>query len=128
MKKKQERKEEKGETAWESYQRKRKEKRKEKKLQAKINKDALKEKGFGKPTEEESAVDRKKRAELDLLVSEKHNNGMLKEDFKGNTGDKRFQAVLKDKDYAIDPTHKNFRKVAEGEFIKEQKIKRQKLH
>lgn len=70
---------------------------------------------------------RRKTAELELLVGKK-NNGNLVGDFKANTSDKRFQAVLKDKSYAIDPTHKNFRKVADGEFIKEQKIKRQKMH
>ena len=28
----------------------------------------------------------------------------------------------------MDPTHRNFRKVADGEFVKEQKIKRRKMH
>ncbi len=41
-------------------------------------------------------------------------------DLKGDVGDSRFSAVLKDKDYALDPTHRNFRKVADGEFFTEQ--------
>jgi hypothetical protein len=31
-------------------------------------------------------------------------------------------------DFALDPTNKNFRKVADGEYAKEQKFKRRKLH
>ena len=62
-----------------------------------------------------------------MLVGKK-NNGNLSGDFKANVNDKRFEAVLKDKAYAIDPTNKNFRKIAEGEFVKEQKNKRQKMH
>jgi hypothetical protein len=53
-----------------------------------------------------------------LLIGKK-NNGNIEGDFKANTKDKRFEAVLKDKSFAIDPTHKNFRKVADGEYIKE---------
>ena len=39
-------------------------------------------------------------------------------EFKPNTKDKRFTAILENKDYALDPTHKEFKKVAEGEFVK----------
>lgn len=55
-------------------------------------------------------------------MSEK-NNG-VKGDFKGNTRDKRFGAVLENKEFALDPTHKNYSKVADGEFVREQKNKR----
>jgi len=72
-------------------------------------------------------VDKKKTAELELLIGQK-NNGRLDGEFKANISDKRFDAVLEDKAFAIDPTNRNFRKVAEGEFLKEQKLKRQKLH
>ena len=109
------------ETAWESYQRKRKEKKKEKKLQAKEHKKDIKKQSLINPE------DAKKTAELELLIGKK-NNGNIVGDFKANTNDKRFEAVLRDKQFAIDPTHKNFRKVAVGEYIKEQKVKRQKLH
>ena len=43
----------------------------------------------------------------------------VQSEFKGNVKDNRFKAVLHNKDYALDPTHKEFRKVADGEFIKE---------
>ena len=52
-----------------------------------------------------------------MLVSERHNG--VKEPRKGDIGDRRFEAVLKNKEFAIDPTHKHFRKVADGEFMKE---------
>ena len=51
-----------------------------------------------------------------MLIGEEK-NGMG--DFKANTKDKRFHAVTKNKEYALDPTHRNFRKVAEGEYVKE---------
>lgn len=117
IKQKKEKKEKDSETAWDSYQRKRKEKRKQKKEQTKQTKKDIKSKGFGNPEEDD-----KQAAELTLLVSEKHNG--IKADFKGNTDDRRFEAVLGNKEFALDPTHKNYRKMAEGEFVKEQKNKR----
>ena len=60
-----------------------------------------------------------------MLVSDKSNG---KGDFKANTKDQRFHAIHKNKDYALDPTHKEFRKVADGEFVKSQQTKRRKLH
>lgn len=53
---------------------------------------------------------------MELLVDS--NKTKIKQDFKGNTNDSRFTAILENKEYAIDPTHKEYRKVAEGEFIK----------
>lgn len=47
----------------------------------------------------------------------KSNNGTG--EFKANTKDSRFEAVLKNKDYALDPTHKNFKKIADGDYVKE---------
>ena len=69
--------------------------------------------------------EKKKRAELELLIDNKNKD---KEEFVANTKDSRFSAILEDKNFAIDPTHKEFRKVAEGEFVKTQKVKRRKLH
>lgn len=57
-----------------------------------------------------------------LLVGARKNG--FEGEFKGDIEDKRFSAVIKNKEYAIDPTHKHFRKVADGEFMKEQKSKR----
>jgi len=72
-------------------------------------------------------VKKKKVAEMELLVGEKRNG--VSQDFKANPLDKRFTSIIEgDKDFAIDPTHKNFRKIAGGEFIKEQNNKRMKLH
>ncbi len=113
---KKQKKEERDETAWESYQRKRKEKKKDKKHKAKEHKNQIKKQGQLNPEEIEQS--KRKTAELELLIGKK-NNGNIEGDFKANTKDKRFEAVLKDKSFAIDPTHKNFRKVADGEYIKE---------
>ena len=68
----------------------------------------------------------KKRAELELLIDK--SGEKEKEQFKGNTKDGRFKAVLDNKDYAIDPTHREYKKVADGEFMKTQKNKRRKVH
>lgn len=123
IKDKKDKRDKKGESAWEKYQLKRKEKKKDKKQKFKEAKEAAKH------TEEPDSADedtQRRRAELTLLVGEKRNG--VKGEFKGNTSDGRFDAVLGNKDFSIDPTHRNFRKVADGEFIKEQKIKRRKLH
>jgi hypothetical protein len=40
--------------------------------------------------------------------------------FKANVGDKRFESIHKNKEFAIDPTNREFRKAAGGEYIKEQ--------
>ena len=75
----------------------------------------------------DTQAERKQQAELELLVSKKH-NGNLEGEFKADTQDKRFEAVLQNKEYAIDPTHKHFRKIEGSEFLKEQQTKRRKLH
>ncbi len=117
LKDKKKREEEEDETAWEKYQRKKKEKKKEKKAKAKQEKDDKKKIGTSE------VEDKKKTAELELLIGMK-NNGRFEGEFKANTKDKRFDAVIKDKAFAIDPTNKNYRKIADGEFVKEQKLKR----
>jgi hypothetical protein len=40
--------------------------------------------------------------------------------FKANAKDGRFTAIMDNKDYALDPTNRHFKKVADGEFLKEQ--------
>lgn len=104
------------ESDWQKYQRKRKEKRREKKLETK-------EKKKQGQVEVDVEQEERQKAQLEMLIG-KRNNGAG--EFKANVKDKRFEAVLKNKEYALDPTNKNFKKVAEGEFMKEQKIKRQK--
>jgi hypothetical protein len=44
-------------------------------------------------------------------------------DFEGNAEDSRFKDILNKKDFALDPTHKHYRKIAGGAFTKKQKKK-----
>jgi hypothetical protein len=60
--------------------------------------------------------DKKRRAELELLVNDGKTSAQA--EFKPDAKDKRFNAIIKNKDFALDPTHREFRKVADGEFIK----------
>jgi hypothetical protein len=40
-------------------------------------------------------------------------------DFKGNAHDSRFSKTIShNKEFALDPTHKDFHKMAEGAFVK----------
>lgn len=67
--------------------------------------------------EDENDEDAKRRrVQLELLVGSKDNGA---KEVKANTADSRFEAVLKNKEFALDPTHKNYRKVADGEYVKE---------
>ena len=88
-----------------------------------IGKKVIKEKKKREQEEEETAWEKyqrkkKEKAELELLLGDK-NNGKFQGEFKANIKDKRFDAILKDKAFALDPTNRNFRKIAEGEFVKE---------
>ena len=111
IKKKKKEREERGDSAWEAYQRKRKEKKKEKKEKQKKQ----------KQRKHEEEVDETKAAELELLVAQKHQGAKDKSSIQANVEDSRFKAVFKDKEYAIDPTSKNFRKMADGAFVNETK-------
>ena len=51
---------------------------------------------------------------MELLVADGS-----KEEFRANVGDKRFKAIIENKEFSIDPTHREFRKVKEGEYVKE---------
>lgn len=64
----------------------------------------MKKLGKSKPEEDDSEESRKKRAELELLVANGKSGSQA--EFKGNVKDKRFNAITKDKEFAIDPTHK----------------------
>ena len=110
------------ESEWQKYQRKRKDKKREKKLQAKEKSKISKIEIFEEDNDNDSKS--KKSAELGMLVGKSRKDRNLKAD----VGDARFEAVLKNKDYALDPTNKNFRKIADGEFVKEQQTKRRKMH
>ena len=54
--------------------------------------------------------ERKERAALELLVSD-GKTGSLSE-FKPNLKDKRFEAFNENKEFALDPTNKEFKRVA----------------
>ncbi len=41
-----------------------------------------------------------------------------KDDFKVNTEDERFKAIYEKSNYAIDPTHKNYREDTSGQLLK----------
>lgn len=114
MKDKKEKKELKGQSQWDKYQSKKKEKNKEKKESSKLKTEQRKKEGKRKAHEVDTEETVRQKAELELLIGKGHNST----EFKGNTKDRRFEAVLKNKDYAMDPTHREFKKVADGEYIK----------
>lgn len=70
------------------------------------------------PDELETEQSIRQKTQLELLVSEGKNDSLA--NFKANVGDKRFESILKKKEFAIDPTNKEFRKAVGGEYIKEQ--------
>ena len=41
-----------------------------------------------------------------------------KDDFNLNTEDERFKAIFEKNDYAIDPTHKNYKEETSGKLLK----------
>jgi hypothetical protein len=89
---------------------------KEKKTIAKSKKEAQKKLAKLNPDALITEEDKKRRAELELLVNDGKNGAQA--EFKPDSKDKRFSAIMKNKDFSIDPTHKEYRKVADGEFVK----------
>ena len=92
------------------YQDKRKEKRREKKQNAKAQTKLAKKQG--KMSEAEVAAmtadEKKQRAELDLLIDDGTETGE-----RSGKRDVRFVRE-EDHDFAVDPTHKEYRKVTQG--------------
>ena len=62
-----------------------------------------------------------KRQQLSMLVGDTLDESDM--EFKGNEKDSRFSTALKNKDYALDPTHKDFAKKSEQQ-IKKQRSKK----
>ena len=60
-----------------------------------------------------SEEDRRKRAEMDLLLDDNTDVKAVKFDKKVAKSDARFQ-VEGDNEFAVDPTHKDYRKVVQG--------------
>ena len=107
LQKKEEKQDKKGMSEFEKWQQKKQERKREKKKEAKEKK--LQDKKQGKMTEAEvkqqTKEQRKKQAEMELLVDDKTSAKVTSVDAQ----DARF--TLKDNDFAIDPTHKEFRKI-----------------
>ena len=99
---------------FQKWQEKRKERRREKKQNAKDK--ASKSKKQGRMSEKEviemSAEERRQRAELDLLLDDEEHKARQSE-AKGGKRDKRF-ITEGDNEFAVDPTHKEYRKVTQG--------------
>jgi len=79
--------------------------------------------GKQNPDDLEDEETKKEREGLELLVSAGKGQSLL--EFKADAKDKRFAIS---KDMYIDPTHKDYKKIADGEFHKEQLEKRRKFH
>ena len=98
---------------FQKWQLKKQERKREKKKEAKDKKEV--EKKQGKMTEAEikasTKEERRLKAELELLIDDKKSSKVTDVD-SGN--DNRFAKVSKDADFAVDLTHKEFRKVEQG--------------
>mmetsp|Transcript_15936 Transcript_15936/g.24636 ORF Transcript_15936/g.24636 Transcript_15936/m.24636 type:complete len:87 (+) Transcript_15936:1597-1857(+) len=69
----------------------------------------------------------RREAETGMLLSDDQED----EDFKGNKSDPRFaQMLARNKEFAQDPTHKEFRKITEGPggMVRAQQKKRQRKY
>ena len=113
MKKKQEKEEKAGMSEFQKYQAKRQERRREKKQKAKEK--AKLKKQQGKMSEKQviqmTEEEKRKRAEYEMLIGDQDKKES--EDEEMMKMDSRFK-VEGDNDYAIDPTHKEYRKVSLG--------------
>lgn len=93
-------------SAFEKYQLKKREKKKAKKEAAKLKKEQ--DKKMAKMSEKEVAELEKNRNALKMLVGEESEED---KEFKGDKTDSRFKdAMLANRDFALDPTHKDFNK------------------
>ena len=112
--KKQERKEKERMSDFQKWQEKRKERKRQKKQDAKEKVKLAKKQGkmSEKDVEAMTEEERKKRAELDLLLDDGEEKVQLKSSKLGKR-DMRFVRD-DDNDFAVDPTHKEYRKVTQG--------------
>ena len=92
---------------FQKWQEKKLVKKKEKKIEAKQKK--LEQKAQGRMNEQELIEEQKKKAQLELLVRKSEPKSDQKQ---LGTNDSRFNTG--DKDFAVDPTHREFRKVVLG--------------
>lgn len=95
---------------FQKWQEKKKDRKRQKKLATKNKEEISKMQGkmSAKEVEQQSKEDRRKKAELELLLGDNEVKDVgLKTSF-----DERFND--KNNDFAVDPTHKEFRKVVQG--------------
>ena len=102
---------------------KKRERKRAKKLQAKLAKEGTKK--MGKMSEKEIQqleAKNKNRESLKMLIGDTVDESAL--EFQGNAEDPRFTELLqKNKNFALDPTHKDYHKMASGAFVKKQRKK-----
>ena len=98
---------------WEEFKEKKKNKRKEKKREEREKKKIRKENRKNNEEEDENNDKKADKNELNLLVDEQVKN-MKK--FKFNSKDERFQ-TNNNKDFAIDPTNKNYKKLKDKKIL-----------
>jgi len=107
---KQEKKEKAKMNDFQKWQEKKKDRKRLKKIAAKNKSELAKAQGkmSAKEVEQQSKEERRKKAELELLLGDTD----TKEVDRKTSFDERFN--VKDNDFAVDPTHKEFRKVVQG--------------
>ena len=113
IQKKQEKKEKENMTEFQKYQEKRKERRREKKQSQKEKVKLAKQQGrmSEKEVEKMTKEQQRQRAELDLLIDDSSKTATF--DKESSKRDLRFVKDL-DNEFAVDPTHKDYRKVTQG--------------
>lgn len=103
---------------FEKYQEKAKERKRLKKEKSKQKKEQ--EKKMAKMSEKQIKEMEKKRQQLQMLVGDAKDDDEVK--FEGNANDPRFSKTLAtNKEFSLDPTHKDFHKMADGAFVKKNK-------
>lgn len=73
----------------------------------------MEKKQQGRMTEEEIATQEREKAQLRMLIGDRATSSGANVDGEGAL-DPRFNLADQDHEYAIDPTHKEYRKVAQG--------------
>ena len=92
---------------FQKWQEKKVEKKREKKKEAKLKQQD--KKSQGKMTESELIAHQKSKAQLEMLIGDRAKSESVAV---GSTDDARFANA--DREYAVDPTHREFKKVLQG--------------
>ena len=94
---------------FQKWQEKKVEKKREKKKEAKLKQKD--KKAQGKMTESELIAHQKSKAQLEMLIGDRAKSESIAVGG-GSTDDARFSNA--DREYAVDPTHREFKKVLQG--------------